>query len=280
MISANLLESICREIYPELFIEIDWGNVWRRPLDSGEGFEWAVFLSMASEARKMGLGISLPLLQYESGKDFFSVWNQIPKHYVGKVGHSSRESRHSLASKFCFSLVPKLIISDSKHKYSVFREGCPYHAIMSEEDYDERPDILILDGSPAEDYPCVIGEDQYVRFKYDIGTSLTLSGSLRVINSSLLPIEYKHPEEDFRIPVRGIVECSTNKPENIAREQLKKYEELFGDSGQLNIVLVTGNRLSFEKWPSVFIDLEANTETISSQMRRAGMTILQSLSLI
>ncbi len=274
------LEEICKGLCPEAG-EISWGDIWQRPLESGDSFEWTLFFSLASEARRLGLEVSFPLLQCESGKDLFCSWNKIPMHYVSKVGHSfSRDTRHILATKFCLALVPKMIISDGEHKYSIFREGCPYHTIMSEEDYNERPDILILDGNPIEDYPKVTEDDQYVHFKYQVTPSLLLSGCLRVINSSLLPIEEKSPDEDCKIPIRGIVECSTNKSEEVAAEQLKRYEGLFGNEHKLEMVLVTGNQCSLAKWPCFFIDLKAEKEHLRERIQEVGASILKSFSLV
>lgn len=280
--NGRLLRDVCAGLDPTIVSQVLPDSIWNQSLDTGRAFEWTVLASLAYGARQRSLEVKYPVLDYRGGPEFYSLWNVIPTHYTGKVGHAhERRDRATLARRFLQALVPKLLFLGEGVTYSVFREGCPYHMIMAEEYYEERPDILVVKGVPLQGYPRIVANDQLIEFAFSFFEGPLVSGHLRVINSSFLPIEDKTPDSAMSVPIWGIVECSINKSSQVATSQLQTYTTLFKGLVEPRILLVTGNQLSIEGWNSLNVDLcTADTSAITAQLQRVGMEAIDLLAIL
>lgn len=277
MIDGRALGRVANRLSPGYLDRVDWGNIWERPLSEGSAFEWAMLAAIAGQAQTQGWKTSFPILDTSNGPSLFRLWNEIPRHHGAQPGHASvyRHDR-DLQERFLQSLIPKLVLAKQRNFYSLFREGCPYHKIMVGQDYNERPDIIILPGQPTEGFPRVVRNGTEVEFSYVLKKELVVSGRLRVVNSPTIPCRVRRPREGVDVPITGIVECSVNKPLKVAKEQLQRYENLFSrPSRRVPQILVTGNRLATVQWASKFVDLSAtSTDSIEADFRAAAKTSL------
>lgn len=245
MSNGKQLGLITRDLLPGIYDKIDWINLWNRKLENGAAFEWAVFAAIVYAAKEKGYTVSFPLIEQYNAGDFFVLRNEIPLTYGSQAGNSATLlSSKKLDERFLYSLVPKALISTTSNTYSIFREGCPYHKIMCGDNYLERTDIIIMPGSPTEGFPRLNAAGNEVDFSYEYNHN-TVSGTLRVRNSPLIPCKRRLPRKSIKIPPQGIVEVSVNKTAEVATAQLEKYNELFTSEGKTPLFsLITGNDLS------------------------------------
>ncbi len=285
---SRLLKAVAECLLPDHFPRLCWSlpdgrSVWDLPLSSGIAFEWTVFLAIASEAFGRGYQLVFPSLQEPVLAPLFVLRNEIPRAHGAQPGHAaSRQHRHDLHLRFLQSLVPKLTVTSPTGKpFSIFREGCPYHAIMSGASYEDRPDITVLPGCPSRGFPTLTQHDRTVEFGFEFASGLAISGSLSVIDSQSIPCVSRTPSSGARIPVAGIVECSVKKGVGHARKQLEEYRKLFS-SGELvpACYLVTGNRVGAFPFPHRSVDLaHLDASALESEFRFAGRDILSTFGL-
>jgi hypothetical protein len=157
----------------------------------------------------------------------------------------------------------------------LFREGCPYHKLLTQSQYDERPDILFVEAEIPSATPLVEGQ----RLSYEInknGVQLA-SGQLRIKNAPNLPIISRRPSEPVELDVLGIIECSVNKSIEVATEQLDRYSNLFRPN---HLALITGNGLQLPTCCNCRVDLNLTTETLlEAQFRSAAKSVLMAFGL-
>ena len=245
MKNCRLFEEITKLFIPDIFEEIDWNGIWGKKPESGTAFEWTTFAAMIEVARENGIEVSFPLLEEYNAGEFFLLRNEIPRSYGAQAGNSaSLLSSKSLSDRFFYCLVPKAILKLKDATLSVFREGCPYHKIMSGKNYLERTDIMFLPGNPSSTYPQFNPSRNEVLFSYEYPNQ-TINGRIRILNSPIIPCVSRFPREGIQLIPKGIIECSVNKTAVVATEQLQKYNEIFIHSFEKNkFSLVTGNDLS------------------------------------
>lgn len=278
MSSGQLLASVADLLIPNYTTQFSWGNMWIRPWPNGTAFEWTTLAAIAAQAMKHGWNCTFPTQQILKGEALFPLRNEIPYHHGSQAGHvDGNQHSLSLSLRFLQSLVPKLILEKGGRYYSVFREGCPYHEIMTGRIYDNRPDILFLGGRPSLSFPRLIQDDIEVDFSFDLTEGPTISGRLRVINSRTLPCRVRFPKQGMAIPVAGIVECSINKSQDIANSQLHTYRNLYTSPSKVPpIFLLTGNNLSLLPWKHAQIDLICTNPHILEQGFRTSADMILS----
>ncbi len=272
MSSRQLLASVADLLVPGYTTRFDWGAMWTRPWPNGAAFEWTTLAALAAQAVQQGWNCSFPVLQTPSGKTLFPLRNEIPYHHGAQAGHAGA-NRHtiSLVLRFLQSLIPKLILEKDGTYYSVFREGCPYHEIMIGRIYDDRPDILFLAGRPTPGFPRLIQDEIEVDFSFDLTEGPTISGRLRVVNSRSLPCRVRFPKQGMAVPIAGIVECSINKPPDVATAQLQTYAGVFASPVSAPpLFLLTGNDLSLLPRANARIDLAHSDLHLLERDFRAG----------
>jgi hypothetical protein len=283
MSSGRLLADVAGRLVPGYVDDFDWGAVWSRPLESGLGLEWATLAAIASGSAARGWRYSFPILNVHNGRALFPLRNEVPYHHGAQPGHpGATQHAHSLAARFLQALVPKLLLEKEGRYLSVFREGCPYHKAMGDPTYDERPDILFLRGRPTPGFPEFVQDGTGLDFSFDLDGVGTFSGRLRVINSSVLPLRRREPSGGLEVPVGCIVECSVNKPREVARAQLDRYSRLFStEAGQPPVVLVTGNDPGPLPWPTTVLDLScADLSVVERNLRVAADVVLDAASVV
>lgn len=259
MKNCKPLGIVTEMLLPDLFPKIDWNNIWNRRLENGTAFEWTTLAAFIYAARKKGFTVTIPLIdEYDAG-NFFILRNEIPLSHGSQAGNTSTAlSSKSLKERFLYSMVPKAILSRNNKTISIFREGCPYHKIMSGKNYLERTDIILVPGQPAKGFPKLNSSETEVIFSYDYPT-LALSGNLRILNSPIIPCRSRIPRGGCQLAPQGIIECSVNKPADIASEQLSRYRKLFAtDITEPKFSLITGNDLSHLPFDTHTINLTSN----------------------
>lgn len=281
MSDGRLLLSVATRFIPDYSERFEWGDIWRRPLISGTAFEWTTLAAFAAVTQRRGWQYSFPMLGLESGRSLFPLRNELPRQHGAQAGHGAVE-QHSqpLARRFLQAFTPKVVFEKGDEYYSVFREGCAYHEVMSRGVYDERPDILVLPGRPVPGFPRLIQGDTYVEFAFDLTDGPTISGQLRVIDATKPYIRRCEPEAGMTLPITGIVECSVNKTAVVAENQLQTYARLFSYPTVPPMVLVTGNDLSSLQRPGVVVDLASNdVDIIERNFCDAASLILDHFSI-
>jgi hypothetical protein len=130
MSNSLKLKLASEKLVPEYLEQIDWKDVWERPIEKGTAFEWFIFAAFIAQSRLRGWSCSFPGLKYPMGREMFVLRNEIPNHYGAQAGHSSAlYQKFDLPDRFFYSILPKVIIEKDGKSYSLFREGCPYHKI-------------------------------------------------------------------------------------------------------------------------------------------------------
>jgi len=278
MSSGQLLASVAELLLPGYTTRFDWGALWTRPRPNGAAFEWTTLAALAAQAIHRGWHCSFPIQQVLTGAALFPLRNEVPYQHGAQAGHAgANQHASSLALRFLQSLIPKLILEKGGVHYSIFREGCPYHEIMSGRIYDDRPDILFLAGRPTPGFPCLIHDEREVDFSFDLADGPTILGRLRVINSRSLPCRTRSPKQGLAIPITDIVECSINKPQVVANAQLSTYADIFASSAGIPpLFLFTGNDLSSLPWANARIDLAHTDLHILEHDFRAGADVILS----
>jgi hypothetical protein len=282
MKNCEPLSKITHELIPEYYNMVDWSNIWSRKLENGTAFEWTVWASIIHCAKAKGIRVSIPLIEDFNAGDFFILRNEIPHPHGAQAGNSATAlSSKALKYRFLYSLVPKAIFEIDNRYYSVFREGCPYHKIMYGDNYLDRTDIVVIPGKPTKGFPRFNSSENEVSYSYELENT-TLTGILRVLNSSLIPCKRRNPNNNIHIPATGIIECSVNKSYDVATNQLKKYEQLFStETSQPALSLVTGNDLSSVEFDNHHIHLDSeDISLIKSELLSASESILRNFSII
>ncbi|MFV5318879.1 hypothetical protein [Priestia megaterium] len=280
--NGELLKRVTESFVPSLLVDFDWGDIWERPIESGTAFEWSVFASLIFTLEINGWEYEFPLKNVPGGSNLFLNRNEIPLQHGAQAGHSSNTLQEtSLSNKFIQSLIPKAVIRRGDKTYSIFREGLPYHRIMTRNDYFDRPDIIIIPGAPSKDYPMYDIDRNEVSFSFDFSEEKSLSGLLRVVNSPIIPCKRRTPKSGMLVPVHGVIECSVNKTAKIAKAQLEKYSEIFGIESRHN-ALITGNKIT-EEFPYLKSDVDINSqdlEVIQKGLIEAAAKVLSQFGLI
>ena len=277
---ANL-KSATQLLIPDYFDSVDWGNIWNRKLESGSGFEWATLAAIMWAAKEKGYSVFVPLLEHFDAGNYYLLRNEIPLTHGAQAGNADSElKRKPLNYRFLYSLVPKAIIKKGDSCYSIFREGCPYHKIMGGLSYLERTDIIIVPGTIADGYPKLSETGRNVLFAYNYD-NIELSGTLDVKSSVFIPVKKRNPKGGIKIIAQGIVECSVNKSEEVANEQLSRYKTLFGsNNGFPKFSLITGNDLSSLDYDTHTIDLKTEDYLfIAAELKSAATGILDEFCL-
>lgn len=282
MADGRLLKLVAGRFVPDYSESIDWEDVWDRPLSEGTAFEWTVLAAIAAQAQASGWHYELPLLDIDGGGKLFPLWNEIPTHHGAQPGHSSAtHHKQSLPDRFLQALVPKLLLDKQGVYYSVFREGCPYHKIMTGKHYDERPDILFLPGRPTPGFPRFARARAEVDFSFDMIHGPVVTGSLRVVNSPTIPCRRRYPSGGVSMQASEIVECSINKSIQMAVNQLSRYDKLFATAdSRVAQTLVTGNDIRSlpAPWKMAVVDLSSEDPgAIERDLRRAANLSLATL---
>lgn len=264
-------------LIPDYYTQINWSNIWGRKLESGTAFEWATTAAIICAAKQLGFTVKLPLLSEYQADDFFILRNEIPRTHGAQVGNSDTLLRSKpINERFLYCLVPKAILQKNDKFYSVFREGCPYHKIMSGQSYLERTDIIIVPGKPCNGFPALTPSGNEVLFKYEYNDQI-IEGVLIAKSCPYIPVKRRSPKGGLDILASAIVECSINKTVEVASEQLSRYKSLFNVGDKLPIFsLVTGNDLSSMPYDTHTINLTTDdSKHIADELLNAATTIIK-----
>ena len=151
---------------------------------------------------------------------------------------------------------------------------------MLGKNYDQRPDILFLKGALTPGYPKLDAKRNFLHFSFDLEllSDLSITGTLRIINSQQIPCIRRSPREKLRIPIAGLIEVSTNKSSTVAIQQLAKYRDLFNtEENGFNSVLVTGNQIEQIALPYSHVDIgSSDIPYVKSQFEKCAELILKS----
>lgn len=268
-------------LLPNYYNEISWGNIWNRKLESGTAFEWAITAAIIKAAEDQGFSVSIPLLAEFHAPDYFVLRNEIPLTHGAQVGNSDTLLRSKpLNERFLYCLVPKAILEKEGKYYSLFREGCPYHKIMSGKPYLERTDIIIVPGKPCNGFPQFSKSGNEIVFQYEYENQI-LDGALIAKTSPYIPVKKRNPKGGTDILASGIIECSVNKSVEVASEQLSRYKSIFNSGDQLPCFsLVTGNDLSSMPYDTHTINLNTDdSEQIAKELLAASLIIVKNFLL-
>ena len=214
MPTGETLHDVARRLMPDLIGWADWQDIWQRQLRSGVALEWATLAALVSSATAAGWHADIPLQKVKLGASLFTLRNEIPTHHGGQPGHAAGLSVDTpLAYRFLAALTPKLVLTRGSQHVSVFREGCPYHAVMSNVAYQERADIVLVSGTTHPNLPRIHegAAGQVVKFGFAVEGVGDISGELDVRNSPTIPCRWRKPEKGCVVPTRGLVECSVDK---------------------------------------------------------------------
>lgn len=236
-IGSAELQQIAAGFIPVEFQRMKWKNVWERPLRAGVGFEWTIFAALVWALRERAWKVSFPHLENAALQEFFVRHNEFPFHHVGKVGHSSLGAKPGLL--IMAALTPKAIAFKNGKWISIFREGCAYHRIYSDEPYEERPDIVMAAGTPAPGFPNYQEQRNAVVYRYMVNGSQILEGILRAINSTTPSVIQRSPLKGYQFDALAIIECSVNKLRKRALQQMQVYRSRFFERGDSRLILIS-----------------------------------------
>lgn len=277
--NGNGLNAIAEGFLPEVIQNVDWSDMWDRPIQEGSAFQWTVFAAIASLMKDAAWELSLPVLDLPSGNQLYPLRNELPRHHGARPGHAARDL-HGLRARFVQALVPKALLRKADESISIFVEGCPYHLLMHGADYVDRPDIVIVRGKPGVGLPKTIHRETQVEFSFEFHPGLNIAGAVRVMNSPFPRVVYRTPKGPVKIPVDGVVECSVNKSAAVASKQLQRYAELFSSPNRATeLFLVSGNKLNLPRWPRATVDLSLSEGDVFDSFQGAARGILDSMSL-
>ncbi len=282
MNNCIFLEKATKLLIPEYFDRINWNGIWKRKIESGTAFEWAVLAALINVAKANSIKVSIPLLEKYTAGDYFVLRNELPISHGAQAGNTETVlSSKSLKDRFFYSLIPKAVFYINGNIYSIFREGCPYHKIMAGQNYLERTDIIIVPGEPSPSYPILNESGTELEFSYQYFSTL-ISGSLRIINSPIIPCKKRNPRGGMLLKPTGIIECSVNKSVETASNQLKRYNEIFSTDNYSPIFsLITGNDLSSMPFDTHTINLgDIPTEALVDSLKQEATKILHHFSII
>ena len=275
--TGPLLLQVSRQLVPDMLALFEWGSLWNRPLDQGVAFEWTTTAALISEAAKVGWNYSFPLAGRPGLGWAFPLRNEVPHHNSAQAGHSGRpRSEMPLRDLFLQSLIPKALLFKGNRTVLLFREGCPYHKLLTKKNYEDRPDILFVDAEIPNGFPRVC--DPYIDYQIDRNGVLLAFGRLRIKNSPSLPIVSSRPTTPVELEVLGVVECSVNKSIQVASGQVEKYSDIFQTN---HLALVTGNGLELPHCCNCKINLNLDSVALlEEQFRVAAQSILTAFGLL
>lgn len=268
-------------LLPNHYNDISWGNIWNRKLESGTAFEWAITAAIIKAAENLGFSVSIPLITEYHASDYFVLRNELPLTHGAQVGNSDTLLRSKpLNERFLYCLVPKAILEKDGTFYSLFREGCPYHKIMSGKPYLERTDIIIVPGKPCKGFPRLSQSGNEIVFQYEYENQI-LNGTLIAKISPYIPVKKRSPKGGIDILASGIIECSVNKSIDVASEQLSRYKSIFNSGNQLPCFsLVTGNDLSSMPYDTHTINLNTDdSKQLAEELLLSSLTIVKNFLL-
>jgi len=277
--NGELLSQVAERLLPGFLDWANWGDTWTRPLETGSALEWATLAALVSAARDAGWAYHVPLLKVRNGDKLFALRNEVPTAHGAQPGNSAHLSnRLTLAERFLGAMTPKVELSKGKRKLSLFREGCPYHQIMTGTAYKDRPDIFIAAGHVKDGYPKLesCGSKEIVHFSFNVEGIGNASGELRVRNSPVIPCISRSPLSGCAFPARGVVECSVHKSRTVAQKQTAHYLELFSAE---SIVLVTGNDLAAVGLPNALVRLPGAYDSLVEDLRNVGLTAINAFDM-
>ena len=281
MKTCEMLGKVTKLLIPEYYDSITWGNIWERKLESGTAFEWAVTAAIINVAKNRGFHVTLHLLETYNAPDYFVLRNEIPTSHGAQAGNSDTLLRaRPLRERFLYCFVPKAILEKDGKIYSVFREGCPYHKVMSGLVYLDRTDIIIVPGAPIEGYPRMTENEKDIMFSYGY-SGIKINGIVSAINSPYIPVKRREPRGGLKILPQGIVECSVNKTKEVATEQIERYDALFRvETEHPRFSIVVGNDLSSMPYDTHMINLdESDPEQLASSLCKAAEGIVKNFEL-
>lgn len=268
------LQQIAAGFIPVEFPRIKWKDVWERPLRAGIGFEWTIFAALVWALRERAWKVSFPHLGNAALQEFFVRHNEFPLHYIGKVGHSSVGAKPGLL--IMAALTPKAVAFKNGKWISIFREGCSYHRIYSDEPYEERPDIVMAAGTPAPGFPNYQEQKNLVAYRYILNGSQVLEGILRAINSPTPSVVQRIPSKGYHFRALGVIECSVNKLKQRALQQLQVYGSRFFEQWESQLILISCQPIAI---PSrcYFVELSADTRTFRKNLAGTLIQIVESV---
>jgi hypothetical protein len=275
MTDSNDLRRASLELLPDHFEELPWGSsIWDSPIRQGKSLEWAVFTSILAAFKRRGWNIEIPALSQEQLAERFTIDNRYPVHFAGRPGHQPTSGTVGLSILSC--LFPKAILSNGSVTLSVFKEGWPYHQIHTPVPYLDRPDILIAHGSPNLKKLLLDENKGIISYEYlDEHGEVCAAGSLRAVNAQVPEIIDLFANETFSATC--IVECSINKLESRAAEQLAAYAKTFFTRSEPNIFLVTGVSVP-SGFPVCVITLNGSHDELVDSLSASGEAIAEGIS--
>lgn len=274
----NLLK-IASQLAPKMIGNFGWSDIWQRPIENGVSYEWTMIAALIHEAEDNGYASIYPLAKFAELKQLFPLRNEVPFQHAAQAGHSLDVGDFSLARVFQASLLPKVTLQKEAEIISIFTEGYPYHKLMTGKTYTERPDIVIVKGKVIDDMPALVSDEALIDFGYDPILLPPVSGQLRTIKSSIIPMTKRNPAEGFELPVLTIIETSINKSYKHALNQINRYREIFSSPETIpNLFLVAGNRLQGADLDCYFTDL--TSVDVTNDFCFAARNILEESGLI
>jgi hypothetical protein len=268
------LKKIAADFIPSEFPRLAWGGVWERPLRSGVSLEWTVFAALVWALRAGGWAVAFPHLANAAIEEFFLGYNEFPVHHSGKAGHSALGPKPGVL--IMAALTPKAIAFKNGKWVSIFREGCAYHRIYSEEPYEERPDILIAPGKPAQGFPNYREEKNVVAYCYVVNESQTVEGILRAINSMNPSIIQRSPSKGYQFEALAIIECSVSKLQKRALDQIGRYESRFFRRGDAKLVLISGRQVAIP-WACHIVELLVPAAALRENLAAVSIDIVETM---
>lgn len=263
---------------PEPLNTVNFDPIWNSPFSEGTSFEWLVFLSLIIAAKKQGWEVNFPTIESHHENQFFFSRNEIPRHHTAKAGHSSYNNLN-IRDAFLSAFLPKAIIHKNGRYISIFREGFPYHFIFSSFRYKDRPDIIIVEGKPSNNYP-LINTNNTLGFKYEVQDK-DCSGEIRIRalgDKDAIPFT-KKPHNDFvNFPIIGLIECSVNKTLEHAKAQMNKYKKLFSKQS-FPTYLITCNHLNNVDIPYSHINFNLSAPELKNDLETASHAMLETFNI-
>jgi hypothetical protein len=257
------LQDVAFALAPE-FSTVAWGKTWEQPLSTGKALEWALTASLIHTLRERGWVVSFPILDEQRGPAQFCLRNELPLQHGNQPGNAGAHTGEiELVDRFSQAFLPKVICRKGDRSVSVFREGCPYHLLLANELYSERPDILFVEGEPTPGFPTVDPALNKLDFSY-AWRAEQVSGSVRIVNAAKPPLMERDPPAGAALECVGMVESTIGKSTRTAVRQLTRYEALFRPAAaieRLPALVVSSRQIDLAgRWPVSLVDVEAHSD--------------------
>lgn len=255
MISKDEFISLFNDLLDKEISFFPWDEILSKPLRTGEAFEWLIFLSIINSAKKNNIPVSFPFLEHDKILQSRFFCNCIlPYQTAVKPGNSSDIN---LWLHYMSSLLPKAILKNQGQSYSIYKEGFSISSIFYDSKYEKRADFVIASGEPTDGTPVYNLKKNLITFNFKDNFKRTFEAVLQPLNMSknMLPLLSRKPETKTRIPVRMIIECSHNKTDERALEQLNDYFEHYGLTNTQDVIIVSGNKIIIDNFQKVQLSL-------------------------